>query len=208
MQPSGENNRLAANAAFGFRSHSGWAAAVAVAGSLSAPLVIQRWRMDLADRRIPGSLQPFHAAKEMDFEEAALFLRFRAADAKETATAAVRDAVAALALKGYRALGACVLAGSGRIPANLAATLASHPMIHTAEGEFFRDALKQACEASSLAVSSIREKELLQFAAAKLHLTVDDLQRRVSELGKNIGPPWRQDEKLCALAAWTTLAWK
>jgi hypothetical protein len=196
------------NAAFGFRSHSGWAAAVAVAGSLSAPVVIQRWRMELADRRIPGSLQPFHAAKEMDSEEAILFLNFRAANAKKTATAAVRDAVAALALKGYLALGSCVLAGSGRVAANLAATLASHPMIHTAEGDFFRNALKQACEAGGLAVSSIREKELLQVAAARFHLTVDDLQLRISRIGKNIGPPWRQDEKFCALAAWTILAWR
>ena len=119
------------------------------------------------------------------------------------ATAAVREAVAGLAAKGHRVTRACVLAGSGRVAANLAATLASHPLIHTAEGDFFRNALKQACEACGLEVSAIREKELLEYAASRL--PNEDVQRRVFEIGKSIGPPWTQDEKFCAIAAWTIL---
>ncbi len=119
------------------------------------------------------------------------------------ATAAIRDAVAALVARGFRVSGACVLAGSGRVAANLAATLASHPLIHTAEGDFFRNALRWGCEACGLAVSTIREKDLLQHAASRL--PDYDVQRWVSETGKSVGPPWKQDEKFCAIAAWTIL---
>ena len=31
------------------------------------------------------------------------------------------------------------------------------------------------------------------------------LQRRVQEMGRAIGPPWTQDQKLAALAAWIAL---
>ena len=33
-----------------------------------------------------------------------------------------------------------------------------------------------------------------------------DLQQRIGELGRSLGPPWRQDEKLASLAAWIALA--
>jgi hypothetical protein len=193
---------LEGDAVLGFRAHSGWAAMVAVGGSVNAPLVIQRQRLELVDRSVSGAMQPYHAAKEMRLKDAEAFLQSCAGNAKAMATAAVRDSVAELAAKGYRVLGACVLAGSGRVPASLAATLASHPLIHTAEGEFFRRALKQACEDCGLEVLAIKEKELFQLVAARSHLTVDALKRRVSELGKSIGPPWRQDEKFCTVAAW------
>jgi hypothetical protein len=180
-------------------------AALANTHSRNSPQIIQRRRIELADSRIPGSIQPFHAAKTMDLKNAEAFIASRAAESEAMATAAVRDAVAALVAKGFRVTGACVLTGSGRSGANLAATLASHPLIHTAEGDFFRNALRQACKACGLEVSAIREKDLLQQAAKASRLTVDDLKRWVSETGKTIGPPWRQDEKFCAIAAWTVL---
>lgn len=141
----------------------------------------------------------------MELKDAEAYLHSCAASARAMATAAIRNSLAALEAKGHRVVGACVLAGSGPVGTSLKATLASHPLIHAAEGEFFRGALKQAYEGCSLALSVIKERELLPMAAAKAHLTVAEVQRRVSNLGKQIGPAWRQDEKLCALAAWTWL---
>ena len=46
----------------GFRAHSGWAAMVAVAGTILAPLVIERRRVVIADPSMAGSKQPYHAA--------------------------------------------------------------------------------------------------------------------------------------------------
>jgi len=190
-----------ARAALGFRSHSGWAALVAVAGSPGAPIVIERRRVQTADLGIRGSLQPYHAAKEMRFAEAEAYLDRCGAATRRMAQTAVSEAVAELAGKGYAVAAACVLLGSGRPPTDLAATLRSHPVIHTAEGDFFRHALKTACESSGLPVLAIKEKALIEQAAATLRMSPDNLQLRVAALGKSLGPPWRQDEKLCAIAA-------
>ena len=197
--------KAAARAALGFRSHSGWAALVVVAGSPGAPIVIERRRVQTADPRIKGSLQPYHAAKEMKLADAEAFLDRCHAATQRMAETAVREAVAELAGKGHTVAGACVLLGSGRPATGLAATLRSHPMIHTAEGDFFRAALKAACESCGLPVLGVREKELVQEAAAALGISAEHLQLRVAALGKSIGPPWRQDEKLCAIAAWLAL---
>jgi hypothetical protein len=78
-------------------------------------------------------------------------------------------------------------------------------MIHTAEGDFYRDALKAACESCGLPVLGVKEKELVRQAAVALNIAADQLQLRAAELGKSIGPPWRQDEKLCAIAGWLAL---
>jgi hypothetical protein len=197
--------KAVARAALGFRSHSGWAALVVVAGSSGGPLVVERRRVQIADSRIGGSLQPYHAAKEMQFAEAEAFLDRCGAATQRMAKRAVCDVVAELSGKGCAAAAACVLLGSGRPGTDLAATLRSHPMIHTAEGDFFRDALKAACESCGLRVIGVKEKELIRHAAAVLGVTTDHLQLRAAELGKGLGPPWRQDEKLCAIAGWLAL---
>jgi len=65
-------------AALGFRSHSGWTAAVAVSGSPRNPVVIERRRIETADPAIRGSKQPFHAAEPLAFAKAeALIQRCR-----------------------------------------------------------------------------------------------------------------------------------
>jgi hypothetical protein len=195
----------ARRAALGFRAHSGWSALVVVTGSSGAPAVLERRRVQIADPRINGSLQPYHAAKEMQLAEAEAFLDRCRAAARQMAETAIREAVAQLAGKGYTVAGACVLLGSGRPATSLAATLRSHPMIHTAEGDFFRDALKAGCESCGLPVLGVKEKELVRQAAVALSIAPDHLQLRAAELGKSIGPPWRQDEKLCAIAGWLAL---
>lgn len=197
--------KAAARAALGFRAHSGWAALVVIAGSPDVRVVIERRRVQIADLRIRGSLQPYHAAKEMQLAEAEAFLDRCGGATRRMAETAVREAVAELAGKGYAIAGACVLLGSGRPATSLAATLRSHPMIHTAEGDFFRGALKAACESCGLPVLGMREKELIRQAAATLGMAADDLRLRVAALGKSIGTPWRQDEKLCAMAGWLAL---
>lgn len=201
-QHSGAGGRVA----LGFRAHSGWAAMVALRDPVAAPLVVQRRRVELIDRGTSCVAQPYHAAEKMALSEAEAFVNQCAEVAEALAKKAVRDAVAELAAKGYSVAGCCVLLGSGRSASSLAATLASHTMIHTAEGDFFRDALKKACECCGLAVSPIKEKQVWDQAVTSLRISREELERRISELGRSIGPPWRQDEKLSALAGWIVLA--
>lgn len=201
-----QHSETSGRVALGFRAHSGWAAMVALRDPVAAPLVVQRRRVELIDRGTDCPAQPYHAAEKMPLNEAETFLKECAEVAEALAIKAVQDAVAELAEKGYSVAGSSILMGSGRPASSLASTLASHTMIHTAEGDFFRDALKKACECCGLAVSAIKEKQVWEQAVTRLGTSREELESRVSELGKSIGPPWRQDEKLSAIASWIVLA--
>ena len=48
----------------GIRAHTGWAVAVALAGPVAAPTVVDRRRLDLTDPEVPR--QAFHVAAELD----------------------------------------------------------------------------------------------------------------------------------------------
>jgi hypothetical protein len=192
--------------ALGLRAHSGWAVLVVAAGTLKSPVLLQRRRIQLADPAIPGSVQPYHAARSMQLPDAAKYLDQCANSCRRLGRQAIQTAVDELIADDYHVAGACILLGSGRSNNDLAAILASHPAIHTAEGEFFRNALRSACVDCSVIVSTVKERDLFHHAAASFHLSPETIASRFKSIGKTIGPPWTQDEKLGALAAWLLLA--
>ena len=98
-----------------------------------------------------------------------------------------------------------LLLASGRPLPVLEKILASHALIHTADGELFREAILRACARCGLRCESIREKELVERARAVLRVQPAMLMRRVTELGRPFSAPWSQDEKFAALAAWLAL---
>jgi hypothetical protein len=186
------------------RAHSGWAALVAVGGAAGSPQVLDRRRIEMADG--PEAKQPYHAAEELPLAKAAALLERFARKAQERASAGLGAALEDLRAKGYDVVGAIVLAASGRPLPPLESVLASHALIHTADGEHFRDALAWASDRHRVPVTRIREKELLARAEAALRRPAKDLQASVLAWGKALGPPWTQDQKLSALGAWTALA--
>lgn len=201
--------------ALGLRAHSGWAALVAVIGAPRSrvppdpayPKVILRRRLELADPKIEGSKQPYHAAEDQPPKQAERLVG-RCLDSSRRlarqAVAAVRDELEG---EGREIAGCGLLLASGRpLPEDLHAILASHALIHAAEGEMYRDVLAHAAEHLSMPVTRVRERELLARAAEATGLKEGELQRRVAEMGRALGPPWRQDEKLATLAAWLVLA--
>jgi len=54
-------------------------------------------------------------------------------------------------------------------------------------------------------VLGVKEKELYERGAAHFHTSVGELQHRIQEMGKSVGPPWTQDQKYAALVAWMAL---
>jgi hypothetical protein len=192
-------------ATLGFRAHSGWAVVVAVAGTPDQSLVLERRRIEIADIAIPGSKQPYHAAEPLAIDKAESLIRKCRDSSISLATRAIVEMVDQLKERSICAVGAGILFAAGRPLPDLAATLRSHALIHTAEGEFFREVLVSACEQCSLPVAKIKESQAWDRGAALFRATSTDLQRRIGELGKSIGPPWRQDEKLASLAAWIAL---
>src|SRR5204862_8083483 len=105
---------------------------------------------------------------------------------------AVSAVVARLSGKGHRVVSTGIIFASGRPLSDLAATLRSHALIHTAEGEFFREVLVQASEHCGLPVTRVKEREGWERGAAALGLGASDLQLLIAELGRRRGPPWRQ----------------
>jgi hypothetical protein len=95
-----------------------------------------------------------------------------------------------------------LLLASGRALPTLEKILASHALIHTADGELFREALLHANSRCGLEELTIKEKELLGYAGQVLRAKPNELMRRVTQLGHSLGAPWSQDEKFATLAAW------
>jgi hypothetical protein len=194
------------NAALGLRAHSGWAALVALAGDGTSVEVIDRRRVEMTDPRRPLSKQPYHAAEDLPLEKAASLLDGYAKKAREQADRALGEVVADLRGKGYRPVGSALLLASGRPLPELEAILASHALIHTADGEHFRQALAVSCQARGLPLTRIAERELPRRAEATLKQPAARPQAAVGGLGRGLGPPWTEDQKLAALAAWILLA--
>jgi hypothetical protein len=193
----------ARKAALGFRAHSGWAALVAVVGPLPEPVAVVRRRVELS-RESPR--QPFHAAEERPFSEAEELIRHATGEATALAQRAVQEAVAELRASGHEPVASGLLLAAGRPVPGLREILASHALIHAAEGQLFRDVLREASRRSGLRLAEVRERELEERAARSLRRPPAELQRRLAGWGKALGPPWTQDEKRAALVAWLALA--
>jgi hypothetical protein len=99
-----------------------------------------------------------------------------------------------------------ILLASGRPIPELAKVLASHALIHAADGEHFRNALAAAAEACGLETLRVAEKDVAARVAERLRLSPAQLTRRVAGWRRELGAPWTADQKLAALAAWAALA--
>jgi hypothetical protein len=192
-------------AAIGLRAHSGWAALVVLTGPADSPEVIARRRIEIADPKIHGSKQPFHAAEQLEFPDARAYIERCQESTQRLAREAFEAAMDGLRDRRTEVTGCGIILGSGRTLPGLEAILKSHALIHTAEGEFFRNALVEASEHCGLPVLGVKEKELFEQGSAKLGMAKGELERRVQEIGKALGPPWTQDQKYAALAAWMIL---
>jgi hypothetical protein len=178
---------------------------VALTGPADSPEVIARRRIEIADPKIRGSKQPFHAAEPLEFPDAKAYIEQCVRSTERLAREALQAAIDGLRDRRAEPAGCGIILGSGRTLPGLETILKSHALIHTAEGEFFRNALVEACGHCGIPVLGVKEKELFERGAAQFRTPVSELKRRVQEMGKPLGPPWTQDQKYAALAAWMAL---
>ena len=192
-------------AAVGFRVHSGWTALIVVALEKNQPIILVRQRPHLVATFSYTFRQPYHTAEKMVLAEAESFLEQQRKESRKLALVAIRAAQTEATQQGFQITRVALLVASGRPLPELSKILASHSTIHTADGEFFRAALLHACAKSKLALTSIKERELLAAACAKLRRNSTALTSRLTKLGKPLGSPWTADEKFATLAAWLAL---
>jgi hypothetical protein len=193
-------------AAVGFRVHSGWSALVTVSLEKDGPIVVSRERVHLVETFIYKFRQPYHTAGRMPLEKARAFVDASLVEAKRLAGSAVRATQKELGSNGYELARGALLLASGKALASLEGILRSHALIHTADGEHFREALRHSCADCGVEIACIRERELLERGVKTIGMKRDRLLRRLTELGTGFGSPWTQDEKYAALAAWLVLA--
>jgi hypothetical protein len=193
-------------AAIGVRVHSGWGAVVAVVGQSGAEEIIERCKVVIIDAKRQGVAQPYHYVEEMELPAAERHLTQCAIDSKRLAREALDHISSALLQRGYSLAGTAILLSSARPLPDLDEILASHALIHTAEGEFFRHAFRHAFESLKVPVIGIRERELDERAQKTFGKSAAQVRKNIDGMGRIIGPPWTQDEKMAALAAAIVLA--
>ncbi|HKD52033.1 MAG TPA: hypothetical protein VKB90_14590 [Candidatus Acidoferrum sp.] len=192
-------------AAVGFRAHSGWAAMVVVALEKSGPVVLWRKRPHLVKIFSYSYRQPYHTAEKMELAEAREFVAGVEKESRELAFGAIRGLQGELRKQGIELTRCGLLLASGRTLPSFEKILASHALIHTADGDHFREAISCAAKRCGLEMATMKERELLERAVQTLRMQPAMLLRRITELGKPFGAPWSQDEKFAALAAWLAM---
>ncbi len=193
------------NAAVGLRVHSGWTVLVAMCVETGEPVVLLRERVELVKTFSYKFRQPYHTAEKLPFALGREFISKVNAEARQFAYRAIRAAQAKLTKREYRLTACGLLLASGRPLPELQSILASHALIHTADGELFRGALAHASARCGLPLLRVRERELLPDAAHSLGIEDAALLKQITQLGKPLGSPWSQDEKYAALVAWVAL---
>lgn len=186
---------MVTRAALGFRLHTGWAALVAIAGEPGRLEVLLRRRIELLppDGSVPRFV--YHEAAKLRASQAAELVR-RAEDASQAAARiAIEDALDHLRSANCAVIAAGIPCSSRPLSKDLAAVLRSHPMIHTAEGILFQQALAWSCKSSGLAVTSARDREVWLTAAHSWGLNEATLHKQVDGLRASVGAPWGTDQK-------------
>ncbi|HEY7819317.1 MAG TPA: hypothetical protein VIG29_13925 [Vicinamibacteria bacterium] len=191
---------MAERAGIGFSVHTGWAASVLVGGPSRAPRVLDRRRIRLADSDDTLEAEVYHRAAELSPAKASALV-------KSAQKAALAHALAALRTlaRSHPVAAAGVLMSAVTVPEDLVAILRSHPLIHTAEGALYREALADASRNCGLEIVRIPRRELASRFASALGKDQEDARRWLAAAGKDFGPPWGRDQKDAAMAALVAL---
>ncbi len=189
-------------AVLGFRPHTYWTSAVALAGSRHAPRVIERRRITFAagDERMV-----FHRAEQTDLERARALIEEVRAATEANAAREVGQFVADLQRDGVSIRIAVVPEAINKLPDTLEDILKVHARMHAAEGNFYRGVVASACSVLGLEVHRAVERELTALVGDRLDETIPAVEGRLKTMGAALGPPWSEDYKLATLAAWLHL---
>jgi len=152
--------------------------------ALEGETVVARERVEIVDPALPR--QVFHAAHALaDNRKARSLVNRVERDALARAEAVLREAIATI----DNVVAAGVPVGTAHVPDDLDRILASHSLMHAAEGELYREALAEAAARCGLDVVRVTRAD------------TDRLRDRTTELGRGLGPPWGRDQKDAAAAA-------
>jgi hypothetical protein len=189
-------------AVLGFRPHTYWTSAVALAGPLDSPRVIERRRIAFAageERMV------FHRAEQTDLASAQVLIEEVRAATEANAAREIGQFIADQQHNDVSIRTAVVPEAINKLPDSLEDILKVHARMHAAEGNFYRGVVASACGAVGLQVHRVVERELPALVGDLLESNVSAVEARLKVMGAKLGPPWSEDYKLATLAAWLHL---
>jgi hypothetical protein len=185
--------------AFGMKAHSGWAALVVVGKRDGDFVAVDRRRIELVEDE--WAKQPYHAAEDLQPDAARDVVKRGVEAAHRVALRAMRAAVKRERERENEVTACAVLVGNPMPNWSVEEILAVHFRMHKAEGVLFRDALVRAAKECALRLVAIPEKLLAKHAESALGTPMSGLVKKITTIGKSVGPPWGTDQKNAALAA-------
>jgi hypothetical protein len=189
-------------AVLGFRPHTYWTAAVALAGDPGAPEVLARRRIDFASGDERGV---YHHVEAMERDAAQAWIDQVWAAVEANCRRGVGAMLEDLGKAGVTLGLAVVPIARIRPPDKLEEILKSHSWMHAAEGDFYRGVVAAACTELGLEVRRAVERDLAGEVMRRHQLPAGSPDAHLKSLGTALGPPWSEDQKLATLAAWSQL---
>jgi hypothetical protein len=189
-------------AVLGLSVHTGWAALMAVGGTVRTPAILERVRVEMLDGSDPS--QPrfvYHAAQKIALAAAARLVREVTEIARARAKAALQNVVERLNEHNYEVVASGIIVANRPTSADLGAIVKSHALIHSAEGALFRGAMKHASESLEIPVIEVPAGELQPRASRLLGVSTNELPERLTAIGRAAGKPWSKDQRDSFLAA-------
>ena len=192
-------------AVLGVADHNGWAVCVTVAASRGVPVVVDRRRVELIEPGVPS--QPYHHET----------VRMPRPDA-ETLVVRVRESVMRTTLARLSELRAglqppCTIAAMtlrrpplAHVPVTVAEAHASYHVMCRADGMMYHDALCTAARRLRIPVTLHDRGEEMARAAARLDVSLEELEHSLQTAGESLGPPWQKEHRLAMAAAMGVLA--
>jgi hypothetical protein len=178
---------------------------VVVAGGIARPDVLMRGRAELADPSGRVRRNAYQAARSLELDEAAALVDAAHRIAAERAAVALERTMRDAADSGGVVRSCAVVVGASG-GARLESILASHALAHAAEGRLYQGALLQGAESQGLEPVAIPKRSIWDQGESALRIDREELRRAIDGLRRELGPPWAEDQKLAALAAWIALA--
>jgi hypothetical protein len=168
--------------------------------------VVARRRVELADPAGRVRTNAYHSARALERADAAALVEAAERVAADRAAVALDRAVRDAAGEGAVVRSCAVVVGALSRGVPLESILASHALAHAAEGRLYQHALLWGAASRGLEAVEIPKRSIWELGESALGVARDELRQWIERLRRDLGPPWAEDQKLAALAAWIALA--
>jgi hypothetical protein len=188
-------------ATLGFRPHTYWTPAAVLAGPVTVPRLLKRRKIVFATG---NERMAFHQAAEAGPDAAEALIEGVRAATQANAAREIAAMLADLGRDDVTVETAVIPESRPKLPETIAEIVRVHALMHAAEGVFYRDVVAAACRDLGLDVIRTLERDLPETAAMVLDLAPTTLTALLTNLATD--PPWSEDYRIAALAAWLGLA--